>query len=58
MPGGSFTYNTDETSTAVDSDFFPDGASFIEASDVMALSDVCSIDSISSGPHLAIQASY
>ncbi|CAN8101152.1 unnamed protein product [Discula destructiva] len=33
MRGGSFDYDTN------DSDFFPDGSSFIEASDVMALPD-------------------
>lgn len=38
MPGGTFSYNTDQTSSG-DSDFYPDGASFIEASDVMSLSD-------------------
>lgn len=38
MPGGTFTYNTDESDTD-DTDFFPDGASYIEATDVMALSD-------------------
>lgn len=38
MPGGTFSYNTDESSSG-DSDFYPDGASYIEASDVMSLSD-------------------
>lgn len=38
MPGGTFTYNTDKTVTD-DTDFYPDGSSYIEATDVMALSD-------------------
>lgn len=33
MKGGSFTYSSG------DSDFYPDGSSFIEASDVSGLSD-------------------
>lgn len=38
MPGGTFSYDTDETNTD-DTDFYPDTASYIEASDVMGLSD-------------------
>ncbi|KAK2598385.1 hypothetical protein N8I77_011805 [Diaporthe amygdali] len=38
MKGGSFTYNADGSSSS-DSDFYPDGSSFIEASDVSGLSD-------------------
>lgn len=42
MPGGTFSYNTDKTVND-DTDFYPDSATFIEASDVMGLSDVCLI---------------
>ena len=38
MKGGSFSYNPDGSSSG-DSDFYPDGSSFIEASDVSGLSD-------------------
>lgn len=38
MPGGTFSYNTDKSSSD-DSDFYPNGASYIEASDVMSISD-------------------
>lgn len=38
MPGGTFSYDTDGTDTD-DTDFYPDTASYIEASDVMGLSD-------------------
>lgn len=38
MPGGSFSYNTDGSSGS-DSDFYPNGHSFIEATDVSKLSD-------------------
>lgn len=38
MPGGTFDYNTDLSDTD-DTDFFPEDATFIEASDVMGLAD-------------------
>lgn len=38
MPGGTFSYDTDRTATD-DTVFYPDTASYIEASDVMGLSD-------------------
>lgn len=39
MPGGSFTYDQDPSDATPDSDYYADGSSFIEASDVMALPD-------------------
>lgn len=38
MPGGTFSYDTDESSSE-DSDFYPDGSSYIESSDVSSISD-------------------
>lgn len=38
IPGGTFTYNTDESSSD-DSDFYPDDSTYIEASDVKSISD-------------------
>lgn len=38
MIGGRFNYNTDKTSNS-DTDFYPSGSSYIEASDVMSLPD-------------------
>lgn len=38
MPGGTFAYNTDKSVTD-DTDFYPDGSSYIEATDVSSLSD-------------------
>lgn len=39
MIGGSFSYDQDPSSATPESDYYADGSSFIEASDVMALSD-------------------
>lgn len=39
MPASLFSFNTDATSETDDTDTYPAGSSYIEASDVMSLTD-------------------